>query len=236
MLHQCHLDFSSGIPASIALHHWLSKQTDVPVKSSYHDYIGEGSTLRLAVQLNRHAWEGFVPSSFNLCSRTSSILTTTTRRTRSINVDLFEKACYYNDGNAGGIDFGNDTFKDRCYYNVDIFEDGDFILSNNTFGSWFLVRVPEDRCDFNDDTFKARCYFSIGTFENRCYESDPTKRGLRMTTFQPRQWSLAPHLGEDQEEKEEDSPSFGRCRPLSRVADSGPKAKVNHHLISTFLH
>merc|ERR1711867_336508 len=53
-----------------------------------------------------------------------------------------------------------------------------------------------------------------------------------MTTFQPRQWSLAPRLGEDQEEKEEDSPSFGRCRPLSRVADSGPKAKVNHHLIS----
>ena len=53
-----------------------------------------------------------------------------------------------------------------------------------------------------------------------------------MTTFQPRQWSLAPRLGEDQEEKEEDSPSFGRCRPLSRVADSGPKAKVNHPLIS----
>ena len=36
-LHQCHLDFSSGIPASIALHHWLSKQTDVLVKSSSLD-------------------------------------------------------------------------------------------------------------------------------------------------------------------------------------------------------
>ena len=44
MLHQRHLDFSSGIPASIAFHHWLSKQTDAPVKSSYHDYnFGEES-------------------------------------------------------------------------------------------------------------------------------------------------------------------------------------------------
>ena len=65
------------------------------------------------------------------------------------------------------------------------------------------------------------------------HEGDPSKRGLPMTTFQPRQWSLAPRLGEDQEEKEEDSPSFGRCRPLSRVADSGPKAKVNSPFIST---
>ena len=48
----------------------------------------------------------------------------------------------------------------RCYYKVDIFKGGDFILSNDTFGSWFLVRVPENRC-----------YFSIDTFENRCYES-----------------------------------------------------------------
>ena len=61
------------------------------------------------------------------------------------------------------------------YCNVDIFEDRDFILSNFTFGSWFLVRVPE-----------SRCYFSIGTFENRCNESDPSKRGLQMTTFQLR--------------------------------------------------
>ena len=48
-----------------------------------------------------------------------------------------------------------------------------------------------------------------------------------MTIYQPRQC-----LGEDQEKKEEDSPSFGRCRPLSRVADSGPKAKVNIPYIS----
>ena len=65
-LQQCHPDFSGCFTASIALHHWLSKQTDVPVKSSYHDYIGEGSTLRLAVQLNRRAWEGSVPSSLSL--------------------------------------------------------------------------------------------------------------------------------------------------------------------------
>ena len=38
-------------------------------------------------------------------------------------------------------------------YIVDIFEDRDFILSNYTFSSWFLVRVPESRCDCNDDTF-----------------------------------------------------------------------------------
>ena len=59
------------------------------------------------------------------------------------------------------------------------------------------------------------------------YESDPSKGGLLMTTFQP---MLC--LGGDQEKKVEDSPSFGRCRPLSRVADSGPKAKVNHPYIS----
>ena len=53
-----------------------------------------------------------------------------------------------------------------------------------------------------------------------------------MMTFQPRQWSLAPRLGEDQEKQVEDSPSFGRCRPLCRVADSGPEAKVNNPFIS----
>ena len=67
-LQQCHPDFSSCFTASITLHHWLSKQTDVPVKSSYHDYIREGSTLRLAVQQNRRVWEGSVPSSLSLFS------------------------------------------------------------------------------------------------------------------------------------------------------------------------
>ena len=104
-------------------------------------------------------------------------------------VDHFWSGCYYNDGIAGGFDFCNDTFDDRCY-----------------------------------------C--SVSTFDNRCYECDPSKRGLQMTTFQPKQGSLAPILGEDQEEKEEDSPSFSRCRPPSRVADSGPMAKVNIPFIS----
>ena len=59
VLQQRHLDFSSCFTASITLHHWLSKQTDVPVKSSYHDYdFGEDSTPPLAVQLNGCAWEG----------------------------------------------------------------------------------------------------------------------------------------------------------------------------------
>ena len=51
------------------------------------------------------------------------------------------------------------------YLSDDIFKDGDFILSNYTFGSWFLVRVPESRCDLNDDTFKDRCYYNVDTFE-----------------------------------------------------------------------
>ena len=34
------------------------------------------------------------------------------------------------------------------------------------------------------------------------------------------------------EKKEEELPSFGRCRPLCRVADSGPKPKVNYPYIS----
>ena len=46
-------------------------------------------------------------------------------------------------------------------------------------------------------------------------------------TFLPRQ-----RLGEDQEKKEEESPRVGSCRPLSRVAGSGPKSKVNYPLIS----
>ena len=75
--------------------------------------------------------------------------------------------CNYLDGNTGSdcSNFSNVTFEFRCYYNVAIFEDRDFILSNYTFGSWFLVRVPESRCDLNDDTFKDRCYYNVDTFE-----------------------------------------------------------------------
>ena len=50
---------------------------------------------------------------------------TTTRRTYftidtfvdrcCFNVDHFEKACYYNDGNAGGSDFSDDYFED-CHF------------------------------------------------------------------------------------------------------------------------
>ena len=41
------------------------------------------------------------------------------------NVDHFRSGCHYNDGNfTGGSDFSNDTFENRCYINVDIFEDG----------------------------------------------------------------------------------------------------------------
>ena len=40
------------------------------------------------------------------------------------------------------------------------------------------------------------------------------------------------HVILEEEDKEEESPSFGRCRPLCRVADSGPKPKVNYPYIS----
>ena len=40
------------------------------------------------------------------------------------------------------------------------------------------------------------------------------------------------HVILEEEEEEKESPSFGSCRPLSQVADSGPKAKVNYPIIS----
>ena len=39
------------------------------------------------------------------------------------------------------------------------------------------------------------------------------------------------HVILEEEDKEEESPSFGRCRPLCRVADSGPKPKVKYPYI-----
>ena len=43
------------------------------------------------------------------------------------------------------------------------------------------------------------------------------------------------HVILEEEDQEEESPSFGSCRPLSRVADSGPKTKVNFPLIWALL-
>ena len=40
------------------------------------------------------------------------------------------------------------------------------------------------------------------------------------------------HVVLEEQEEEKESPSFGSCRPLSRVADSGPKSKVNNPFIS----
>ena len=66
--------------------------------------------------------------------------------------------CNFNSNTGSDCsNFSNVTFEFRCDYNVAIFEDRDFILSNYTFGSWFLVRVPESRCDLNNDTFEDRC-------------------------------------------------------------------------------
>ena len=114
-----------------------------------------------------------------------------------------------------------------------------------------------------DKSTRGRC-----RRDHRPYESNPSKRGLLMTTLAPEfkggiwvtQGRSHPGLAgklpkpteppnksslqsrihvileeEDQEKKEEDSPSFGSCRPLSRVADSGPKSKVKYPLISALL-
>ena len=59
----------------------------------------------------------------------------------------------------------------------------------------------------------------------------PSQKGFADDDLPAQARSLAPILGEDQEEKEEVSPSLSRCRPPSRVADTGPKAKVSHHLM-----
>ena len=76
----------------------------------------------------------------------------------------------------------------------------------------------------------------------------PFQKGLLMTTFQPRQclWEdpedqeppdnsslqSRTHVVLEEQEEEKESPSFGSCRPLSRVAGSGPKSKVNYPIIS----
>ena len=59
----------------------------------------------------------------------------------------------------------------------------------------------------------------------------PLQKGFADNHLPAQVGSLAPILGEDQEEKEEVLPGFSRCRPPSRVADSGPEAKVSHHLM-----
>ena len=129
------------------------------------------------------------------------------------------------------------------------------ILSNNTFDI-DVSRILN--VSAADKSTRGRC-----RRDQRPNESDPSKRGLLMTTLTPEfkggiwvtQGRSHPGLAgklpkpteppnksslqsrihvileeEDQEKKEEDSPSFGSCRPLSRVADSGPKTKVNFPL------
>ena len=78
------------------LHHSINRTPPLVVQangcaseSSYHDYIGEGSTLRLAVQLNRHAWEGSVPSSLSLFE--FWLLTDAYEEDFYFNVDHFEE-------------------------------------------------------------------------------------------------------------------------------------------------
>ena len=189
------IKLQQGVPQ---LHHWLSKQTDVPVKP-----------LRVHEEL------GY------------------------FNVDHFRSGCYYNDGNfASGSDFNDDTFKDRCYYNVDIFKDGGCKHPVQPYlrGRWLQASCPTIASRtvatsiLSNDTFEYRCYFSIGTFENWCNESNPSKRGLLMTTFQLRQclreymedqeppYNLflqsRTHVVLEEQEEEKESPSFGRCRPL----------------------
>ena len=92
--------------------------------------------------------------------------------------------CNYFDSNTGSdcSNFSNVTFEFRCYYNVAIFEDRDFILSNYTFGSWFLVRVPESRCDLNDDTCEDRCTSSVDNFRV-CHCTDGHQEHIVSTSW-----------------------------------------------------
>ena len=82
MLHQRHLDFSSGITGFFAFHHWLSKQTDAPVKSSYHNYdCGEDSYF------NDDTFE--IRCYFNAGNENCHFY-----------IDIFEDGVYFNDSYA----------------------------------------------------------------------------------------------------------------------------------------
>ena len=98
-------DFSGCSHSINTLQCWHSKRTDMSTSEALLPLI-----LRLAVQFNR-PWSS-VPSSlypfkFELISYWEEL-------GEILNVNHIEKACYYNDGNAGGSDFSNDTFVDRC--------------------------------------------------------------------------------------------------------------------------
>ena len=150
----------------------------LPVKSSYHDYdFGEGCYFNVD---HRERCECY----YNNGNAGGVDFNNDTFKDRCYyNVDHCERCkCYYNDGNAGGIDFSNDTFENRCYINVDIFEDRDFILSNYTCCSWFLVRVPENRC-FVTSSLKRRVpIVSRASFVTTSLSSTPSWIGSVMST------------------------------------------------------
>ena len=58
----------------------------------------------------------------------------------------------------------------------------------------------------------------------------PQQKGLAEDHLPAHVGSLAPILGEGQEQKKEEVlPGFSSCRPSGRVADPGPMPKVSHH-------
>ena len=121
-------DLSSCNTAAIALHHWLSKQTDVPVKASSlksPPLIGFYFTLRM--------------SHFNDYYEEDEIF----------NIDHFKSGCYFNEGNAGGSYCNVDTFKNRCYNDYK-FMDEFYLNDRNIEGCYFNVHQEED-CYFTTD-------------------------------------------------------------------------------------
>ena len=98
-------DFSGCFTASIALHHWLSKQTDVPVKSS-------------SLEAHQEDWY------FNVDHFKSSCYFNKGNAGGSYcNVDTFENRCYYIDYNFEDEFCLNDGNTEGCYINVDQEED-----------------------------------------------------------------------------------------------------------------
>ena len=81
-----------------------------------------------------------------------------------------------------------------------------------------------------------RMFFTTLLLVLRCVPSDVLKATGSSLVVTKEKLSLQSRIHiilEEEEDKEEESPSFSRCRPLCRVAGSGPRSKVIYPFIST---
>ena len=97
VLQQCHLDFGSDITASITLHRWQFKRTDV-------------SILRLFYPSTQHSTTG-CPS-----KRTCQFSRLFYPSIQYFNDDTFENRCYFNDGNTEGCYCNDNNFEKFLLY------------------------------------------------------------------------------------------------------------------------